>query len=172
MSTDSTSIEKTHSKKPTPFDGNRKEVNSFLLECELYMDMNETAFTNDKQKIGFVLSYMTEKEARLWKEQYIGSLRDIVTRRINYPTYEKFIETFQESFSSVDSQQEAMNELSQLKQGKKTAEEHIIEFRLLVGKAGLQCTTPSDHVHLISVEHGYAKPAGLQVWVWRVRVRV
>ena len=36
-----------------------------------------------------------------------------------------------------------------LKQGKRTAEEVIMEFRLLIAEAGYSSDTPSDNLHLI-----------------------
>ena len=52
--------------EPTPFSGDRMKVKAFLQECLVYIDMNEEVYTTDKLKIGFVLSYMDEKEAKDW----------------------------------------------------------------------------------------------------------
>ena len=61
----------THAKeyglnKLTPFSGDRMKVKVFLQECLVYIDMNEEIYKTDKLKIGFVLSYMNEKEAKDW----------------------------------------------------------------------------------------------------------
>jgi hypothetical protein len=48
-----------------------------------------------------------------------------------------------------------VNRLETLKQGKKTAEEFNMEFLQIVGQAGIDRKTPSDHLHLI----GYYKKA-------------
>ena len=45
----------------------------------------------------------------------------------------------------------AMNKLSLIKQGSQSAEELVMEFRLLVGQAGLGNTSTSDHLHLIGL---------------------
>jgi hypothetical protein len=42
-----------------------------------------------------------------------------------------------------------VNRLETLKQGKKTAEELNMEFLKIVGQAGMDRKTPSDHLHLI-----------------------
>jgi hypothetical protein len=42
-----------------------------------------------------------------------------------------------------------VNRLETLKQGKKTAEELNMEFLQIVGQAGMDRKTPSDHLHLI-----------------------
>ena len=62
------------SNKPTPFSGDRTKVKAFLQECLVYIDINEDIYTTDKLKIGFILSYMNEKEARDWCELYLENL--------------------------------------------------------------------------------------------------
>jgi hypothetical protein len=42
-----------------------------------------------------------------------------------------------------------VNRLETLRQGKKTAEELNTEFLQIVGQAGMDRKTPSDHLHLI-----------------------
>ena len=44
---------------------------------------------------------------------------------------------------------DATHQLNLLRQGKKTAEETITEFRLLVSQAGYSAETQTDHLHLI-----------------------
>ena len=50
--------------KPMPFGGNQMKIKAFLQECLVYIDMNEEIYMTDKLKIGFVLSYMNEKEVK------------------------------------------------------------------------------------------------------------
>ena len=50
--------------KPMPFSGNRTKIKVFLQEWLVYIDMNKEIYTTDRLKIGFVLSYTNEKEAR------------------------------------------------------------------------------------------------------------
>ena len=61
----------THTKeyglnKLTPFSSDQTKVKAFLQECLVYIDMNEEVYMTDKLKIGFVLSYINEKEAKDW----------------------------------------------------------------------------------------------------------
>jgi hypothetical protein len=51
--------------------------------------------------------------------------------------------------------QDAVNRLETLKQGKKTAEKLNMELLQIVGQAGMDMKTPSDHLHLI----GYYRKA-------------
>ena len=62
-----------------PFSGNRTKIKASLQECLVYIDMNEDVYTRDKLKIGFVLSYMNEEEAKDWRELYLKNIEDPVT---------------------------------------------------------------------------------------------
>ena len=75
--------------KPTPFNGDRTKVHSFIQECKVYLAINRRVYTTDEAKIVFILSYITEKEALKWKEIYLMSLTndegDII-----FPTIKEF----------------------------------------------------------------------------------
>ena len=45
---------------PTPFTGERKKLDNFLLEIEIYLKMNDSVYDTDEKKIMFALSYMKE----------------------------------------------------------------------------------------------------------------
>ena len=137
--------------KPTPFSGDRTKVKAFLQECLVYIDINEDIYTTDKLKIGFVLSYMNEKEARDWRELYLENLEDPVTGRLVYPTFGTFLTEVRKAFWSADRIQDALCKLENLKQGKKTAEQVVTEFKQLIGQAGLTTRSASDNIHLISL---------------------
>ena len=137
--------------RPTVFDGSRKKVKTFLQECDLYLTINASVYDTDKKKIAFVLSFMNEKEALLWKEQYVNTIMDAATGAITFPTWAIFQTKVLDDFKPTDQTRDAMNKLELLRQGSKTAEELVTEFRLLVGQAGLAATTTSDNIHLIQM---------------------
>ena len=56
----------------------------------------------DKLKIGFVLLYMNEKEARDWRKLYLENLEDPVTGRLVYPTFGTFLTEVRKAFRSAD----------------------------------------------------------------------
>ena len=88
--------------KPTPFSGNQMKVKAFLQECLVYIDMNKEIYMTDKLKIGFVLLYMDEKEAKDWRELYLKSIEDLVTRKLVYPTFGAFLTEVCKAFWSAD----------------------------------------------------------------------
>jgi len=133
--------------KPTPFDGSRSKIRDFIQECQLYLTVNSDIYNDDPKKIGFILSYMSEKEATLWKRQYLQSIT--TNNVINFPKIDDFLKKVLGDFKQEDETRSATNQLERLQQGKGTAEELVTKFKLLVGKANLSSTSTSDHVHLI-----------------------
>jgi hypothetical protein len=100
-------------------------------------------------KIGFILSYINDGEAANWKEYYLDTLEDLNTGMPNFPTLVTFLADIRKAFRAADRVQDAVNRLETLRQGKKTAEELNTEFLQIVGQAGMDRKTPSDHLHLI-----------------------
>ena len=96
-----------------------------------------------------MLSFMTEKEALKWKQMYLQSITN-GEGEIQFPTIKRFIEYLNLYFRPANQIRDAAHQLKMmLKQGKRTAEEVIMEFRLLIAKAGYSSDTPSDNLHLI-----------------------
>ena len=137
--------------KPTPFSSDQTKVKAFLQECLVYINMNEDIYTMDKLKIGFFLSYMNEKEAKNWRDLYLKDLEDPVTGKLVYTTFSAFLAEVHKAFQSVDRVQDAICKLENLKQGKKTAEQVVTEFKQLIGQAGLPTRSMSDNIHLIGL---------------------
>jgi Ty3 transposon capsid-like protein/Zinc knuckle len=135
--------------KPTPFTGDRTKIRRFLQDCLGYLDMNQGIYNTDWLKIGFILSYMNDGEATNWKEYYLDTLEDPNTGMPNFPTFVTFLGDIRKAFRAADWVQDAVNRLEMLRQGKKTAEELNTEFLQIVGQAGMDRKTPSDHLHLI-----------------------
>jgi Ty3 transposon capsid-like protein len=134
--------------KPTPFHGDRKKIETFIQECRMYLHANRTIYTDDEDKIMFMLSYMTDKEALRWKQTYLRSVTSIYGD-MTFPTLRAFVEDLNSYFRPANTQQDAAHKLTILRQGKMTAEEVITEFRLLSSHAGYTAETTSDHMHLI-----------------------
>jgi hypothetical protein len=135
--------------KPTPFTGDRTKIRQFFQDCLGYLDMNQSIYNTDQLKIGFILSYMNNDEAVNWKEYYLDDLEDPNTGMPNSPTLVTFLADVQKAFRATDQVRDVVNRLEMLRQGKKTAEKLDTEFLQIVGQAGMDRKTPSDHLHLI-----------------------
>ena len=87
---------------------------------------------------------MNDKEALRWKQTFLRSITD-KDGEMNFPTIKEFIEYLNMYFRPTNQTQEAAHQLALLRQGNKSAEEVITQFRL----AGYSAETVSDHLHLI-----------------------
>jgi Retrotransposon gag protein len=76
-----------------------------------------------------------------------------------YPTFKDFLEIFTLYFKPINQTQTANNQLISLRQGKRTVEEYLAEFRLLTSLAGMTADTTSDNIHLINYFQRGLNPA-------------
>lgn len=112
--------------------------------------INDATYDTDFDKIFFVLSHMTEK-TKLWKELFLDTHVDETTGlgEEKFPTFNDFIGKLEEDFKAEEHDEEALDKLYLLKQGNRTAEELVTEFKFLAREAGLGFQTYSDHIHMI-----------------------
>jgi Domain of unknown function (DUF4939) len=149
MTTSTTTQKEFNINKPKDFDGDRKEIHSFLLDCKVYLQVNQHIYVTDASKVAFILSFMNEKEAKRWKENYLISITDPTTAELKFPGINEFTQQVLKDFRPANKGKDAAHQIAILRQGKKTAEETITEFRLLTNQAGYANKTDSDHLHLI-----------------------
>ena len=129
---------KSYLKKPTPFDRNQWKVDDFIYACDLFFEgSSHKDFPTDKQKIIFILSYMSEGEAQRWKKNYIETTIRQADGSYTWPTKTMFLDAFKAAFLNEDEKEESIRKLDYINQGNKTAEEYVNEFWLTVSKAGL-----------------------------------
>jgi hypothetical protein len=90
---------KSYLKKPKPFDGNRRKVDDFIYACDLFFEGSSNKdFPTDKQKIIFILSYMSEGEAQQWKKNYIETIIRQADGTYTWPTKAAFLAAFKAAF--------------------------------------------------------------------------
>jgi len=125
---------------PTPFEGDRSKLRTFLLDCELYLLINREIYDHDDKKIAFVLSYLTGGDASMWKNQWLQSKR--AGAAITLGTYVAFFDDLTNAFKEEEQVQNALHKIHNLRQTKNMLVEELnTEFRLLVGRAGLTWPT-------------------------------
>ena len=54
-------------KTPMPYSGKREDLRKFLQEVKIYLWGNASLYPNNKDKILFVISYMSDRDANAWK---------------------------------------------------------------------------------------------------------
>ena len=133
-------VKKTELNLPKIFTGKRTNLRRFLQDTFIFLTINKEHCGNDNKKIVFVMSFMTEGDARLWKEEFIGKvIRDSITRgdNVSFRTYKKFIESLEKSFSPYDAPGDALNTMKHLRMGDRNFDEHLAKFKLLMSQLGL-----------------------------------
>jgi len=56
--------------KPTPFNGDPASLEQFIIDCSIYLGVNERVYDTQTKQVGFYLSLLTEGNAATWKMQY------------------------------------------------------------------------------------------------------
>src|SRR6202161_1192898 len=135
--------------RPTPFTGDRNEIENFVQECDVYLTLNKFIYDDENAKVAFALSFLTAGEAKKWKEQFIQA--STMNREITFPTYAIFMTRLQAAFRAVNPIDSAMQKLAILRQGNRAVETLNTAFRSLIGDARLSTTTDSDQIHLIKM---------------------
>src|SRR6202161_3126518 len=144
-----TSRKKYNINRPTPFTGDRNEIENFVQECDVYLTLNKFIYDDENAKVTFTLSFLTAGEAKKWKEQFIRACT--TNGEITFPTYVEFMKRLQTAFKAVNPIDSARQKLALLRQGNRPVETLITDFRSLIGDARLSTTTDSDQIHLIKM---------------------
>ena len=72
MAETTTTIKKTELNPPKIFTGKRTDLQRFLQDTFVFLTINKDHYNNDDKKIAFVMSFMTEGDAALWKQEFIS----------------------------------------------------------------------------------------------------
>ena len=107
------------------FDGTSSKVSGFITTCKLYikMKMRKVAV---KEQIQWMLSYVQEGSADIWKENILEKLEK---EELEYKSVREFLAAIKKEFGGEEKKLVKMAELKRLEQGGRTMEEFIQEFR-------------------------------------------
>jgi len=122
---------KSHAWKPAIFTGNRKTLEKFLQDCNIYVEANIKDSPDDASKAQFLLSYIDGGEAESWKEFYINTNIKQADGSYKWPKIKDLIDNLWANFTKEDKVEESLRKLETMKQGNQTAEEVINEFQIL-----------------------------------------
>ena len=100
---------------PKSFMGKRGEVDEFIQEVCLYIDINEGIYDTNKKKIGYVLSFMNKRNAKSWKGQFLQNAQ--TTTGLDLGTWTNFLRDFTKAFQPYDAPGNALEELTSIKMG-------------------------------------------------------
>ena len=86
------------------------------------MQINETVYDTDENKIGFILSLM-DGAALVWKEQFLTERREF-NGTFELGEYDDFIYELQQDFKDVNAKADALYEFRGIQQRANTIETH------------------------------------------------
>ncbi|PPQ93936.1 hypothetical protein CVT25_015556 [Psilocybe cyanescens] len=148
--------------KPTPFNGEQFKSKKFLQECILYVGINKDVYDTEPKQIVFILSYMQEGNAVIWKQQFVQNKLNLDTGDIDLPTYKEFINEFQKAFKPEEEDINTLDKLKMLRQKNLTAKQLVTKFKLLVGEAGMSNDSDTANKLLIEMFKTVLNPALVQ----------
>ena len=131
---------KTELNPPKIFTGKQTDLQRFLQDTCIFLTINKDHYNNDDEKIAFVMLFMNDRDAALWKQEFISKIiRDSAAQRdnVSFGFYNTFIESLEKSFSLYDVPGDALNAMKHLQMGGGSLEAHLAKFKLLVLQSGL-----------------------------------
>jgi Retrotransposon gag protein len=127
---------------PKLFTGKRSDFVLFMQDVYVYLKVNGLIYNDDEKKISFILSYLTDGDAAVWKQQFIQTKieesEEAKTNEPSWGTYKDFIEALKETFQPYNEPAEALEDMKKLRLGDGSIMEHNSRFRLLVSQTGMK----------------------------------
>jgi hypothetical protein len=137
-----TENKETRLSPPTPFNGDRKKLNTFLLEGAIYLTMNKKVYDDDNKKVLFMLSYMKEGMAGHWKESFVHKYTNAAQELVT-PSYNDFLLELKRTFEAADKEGDALTKLqTECMTGSETADQFTERFKQWVYESGLKEDRP------------------------------
>jgi hypothetical protein len=127
--------------QPKIFDGKRGNLDDFIQDIQLYLAINDDVYDSDKKKIAYALSFMSEGDAKSWKGQFVRNAS--TPAGMDLGTWVQFLIDLKAAFQPYDASGDALEELTTLKMGNTSIEDHIAKYKILLVKSGVQDTSPS-----------------------------
>ncbi|KAK3556471.1 hypothetical protein QTP70_008245 [Hemibagrus guttatus] len=114
---------------PAPYSGSAEDCNGFLLQCSLALEMRPHSYPDDRAKVMFFISHLSEKALR-WAEPLWTQNNPIVS------SLPRFIEHFKEVFGQPERDSSLGERLCHLKQGSMSVSDYALQFRTLATASG------------------------------------
>jgi hypothetical protein len=117
---------------PKPFTGKRSDFVLFMQDVYVYLKVNRLIYNDDEKKISFILSYLADGDAAVWKQQFIQTKieesEEAKTDEPSWGTYKDFIEALKKTFQPYDKPAEALEDMKKLRLGDGSIMEHNFRF--------------------------------------------
>jgi Retrotransposon gag protein/Zinc knuckle len=127
---------------PKPFTGKQSDFILFMQDVFVYLKVNKLIYNDDERKISFILSYLADGDAAVWKQQFIQTkIEESVEAKTDEPSwrnYKEFVEALKKTFQPYDKPAQALEDMKKLHLGDSSITEHNSRFRLLMSQTGMK----------------------------------
>ena len=120
--------------KPAIFNGEAGKVGGFITAYRLFVRMKMRGNTVEEQ-VQWVLSYVQEGSADVWKENIMEELE---SGEVKYKNVEEFLTSIKKEFGGGEEESMKAAELRKMEQGGRTIEEFIQEFKRAARGSGYE----------------------------------
>ncbi|KAL0186716.1 hypothetical protein M9458_018386, partial [Cirrhinus mrigala] len=114
---------------PPTFASEAAECSSFLLQVNLYIQMQSQQFPSENAKVAFLISLPTGK-ALQWAKAIWNANNPIIN------SYEQFTSHFSKVFSTATGTLTTSDQLFRLQKGSSSVNEYTLHFRTLAAASG------------------------------------
>jgi hypothetical protein len=113
-----------------------------MQDVYVYLKVNRLTYDNDEKKISFILSYLADGEAAVWKQQFIQTKieesKEAKTDEPSWGTYKDFIEALKKTFQPYNELAKALEDMKKLHLGDGSITKHNSRFCLLMSQTGIK----------------------------------
>ena len=120
--------------KPAIFNQEAGKVGGFIIACRLFLRMKMRGSMVEEQ-VQWVLSYVQGESADIWKENV---MEEMEAREVEYESVEEFLTCLRKEFGGGEEELVKAAELRKLKQGGRTMEEFVQEFKRAARGSGYE----------------------------------
>jgi Ty3 transposon capsid-like protein len=147
---------------PKPFTGKRSDFILFMQDVFVYLKVNKSIYDDDEKKISFILSYLADGDAAVWKQQFIQmKIEESVDAKTDEPSwgnYKEFVEALKKTFQPYNEPAEALKDMKKLCLGDGSITEHNSKFRLLVSQTGMKDSLALTDLYRETLSWGLQSP--------------
>jgi len=115
----------------TPFIGDRKKLEEFLIETNMYLTMNKDTYNNNNQEIIFALFFMKDGTAGPWKQLFWTQARENKTLE----TWDEFKKALRDLFSTSDKEGDTVTKMETETMSGQMANEYIEWFKIYAAES-------------------------------------
>jgi hypothetical protein len=147
---------------PKPFNGKRSDFVLFMQDVFVYLKVNKAIYNDDEKKISFILSYLADGDAAVWKQQFIQTKIEEGLEANNddpdWGSYNDFLDALKKTFQPYDEPAEALEDMKKLRLGDGSITEHNSKFRLLVSQTGMKDSPALTDLYRETLPWGLQSP--------------